>query len=201
MTVVWEAAGGAGAPAVQARVDRFLAQAGRLEGIGAAGAPRVSRDGSIAMADLTLDRRAWDVPVATGEALIALAEDASGDGLRIALGGGPIMQAQDGGSPEGVGMLAAAVILLIAFGSVVAAGLPLAVALFGLGVFAPADRRARRGGRRAGVGDRAGGADRHRRRDRLRAAHPHPLPRGARARRRRCPRRSRRRSPPPAAAR
>jgi putative drug exporter of the RND superfamily len=137
VTVVWEAAGGAGAPAVRSRIDGFLAQARRLEGIGAAGAPRVSRDGSIAMADLTLDRRAWDVPVATGEALIALAEDASGDGLRIALGGGPIMQAQDGGSPEGVGMLAAAVILLIAFGSVVAAGLPLAVALFGLGVFAP----------------------------------------------------------------
>src|SRR5262249_17124538 len=47
-----------------------------------------------------------------------------------------IRNAEGGGSPEGVGLLAAAIVLLIAFGSVVAAGLPLAVALFGLGISA-----------------------------------------------------------------
>ena len=37
-------------------------------------------------------------------------------------------------SPEGIGFLGAAIVLLIAFGSVVAAGLPLAIALVGLGI-------------------------------------------------------------------
>ena len=42
-----------------------------------------------------------------------------------------------------VGIIAAAVILLLAFGSVVAAGLPLATALIGLGIFGAADRAGR----------------------------------------------------------
>ena len=52
------------------------------------------------------------------------------------LGGGPIRMAEGGGGPEGFGLLGAALVLLIAFGSIVAAGLPLAVALFGLGISA-----------------------------------------------------------------
>ena len=84
--------------------------------------------------DLALDRRSWDVPVSTGERLIELAEAAGGDGLRIELGGGPIMEAEGGGQPELVGLIAAAVVLLVAFGSLVAVGMPIAVALVGLGI-------------------------------------------------------------------
>jgi RND superfamily putative drug exporter len=136
VTVVWEAPDAAEGPARE-RADAFLADAERLAGIGDAAPPRISPDGRTALTDLELSQRAWDVPAETGEELIALAEEASGDGLRIALGGGPIAEAQGGGSPESVGLIAAAIILLIAFGSIVAAGLPLAVALFGLGVSAP----------------------------------------------------------------
>jgi putative drug exporter of the RND superfamily len=132
--VVWEDRDGARAPAARERVERFLAQAETLEGIGEAGPPRVSDDGTIAVADLALDRRSWDVPVGTGERLIDLAEAASGDGLRIELGGGPIMEAEGGGQPELVGLIAAAVVLLVAFGSLVAVGMPIAVALVGLGI-------------------------------------------------------------------
>ncbi len=131
--VVWQAPTGVRDPAVEARMSRFLGGASRLEGVGESDRPRISRDGSVAIAGLQLDRRAWDVPVETGEELIEMAEAESGEGLRIELGGGPIRDAE-GGSPEGVGLLAAAVVLLIAFGSVVAAGLPLATAIFGLGV-------------------------------------------------------------------
>ena len=53
---------------------------------------------------------------------------------RIALGGPPVQGVGEGGAPESFGLLAAALILLLAFGSIVAAGLPLAVALFGLGL-------------------------------------------------------------------
>jgi putative drug exporter of the RND superfamily len=136
VTVVWKADRGAQSPAIRARVDRFVRQAERLEGIASADPVRVSRDGRIASRELELDRRPVDVPNSTGKTMIDLAEQTSGDGLTIALGGFPIRNAEGGNSPEGVGLLAAALVLLVAFGSIVAAGLPLAVALFGLGISA-----------------------------------------------------------------
>jgi putative drug exporter of the RND superfamily len=136
ISVVWKASQGAQAPQTEARVQRFLAAAERLEGIGTAGPVRVAPDRTIATTTLELDRRAWDVPDATGTKLVDLAKRSSGDGLTVALGGGPIRMAEGGGGPEGFGLLGAAIVLLIAFGSIVAAGLPLAVALFGLGIAA-----------------------------------------------------------------
>jgi putative drug exporter of the RND superfamily len=133
VTVVWKASD-ARSPQVQQRVNGFLQRAERLPAVGDAGRPRVSRDGTIATTTLELDRPGFDVPDATGTKLIDLAKQSSGDGLTILLGGNVIRNAEGGGSPEGVGLLAAAVVLLIAFGSIVAAGLPLAVALFGLGI-------------------------------------------------------------------
>ena len=74
------------------------------------------------------------MPKEDGEKLVAAAEENSGDGLEIKLGGDPIYRTQEGASPEGVGLLGAAIVLLIAFGSLIAAGLPLAIALVGLGI-------------------------------------------------------------------
>jgi putative drug exporter of the RND superfamily len=76
----------------------------------------------------------WEVPKEDGEKLIAAAEQQTSGGLEIKLGGDPIYRAQEATSPEGIGFLGAAIVLLIAFGSVVAAGLPLAIALVGLGI-------------------------------------------------------------------
>ena len=132
--VVWHAPGGL--EAQRDRMSSFLERAERLQGVAGAQAKRVSSDGTIAMVSLDLDRRAWDMPVETGKRLIEMAEATSGDGLRVELGGVPVTAAQDGGSPELAGLLAAALILLFAFGSVVAAGLPIVTALFGLGVSA-----------------------------------------------------------------
>jgi putative drug exporter of the RND superfamily len=134
--VVWRAPDGVSRPAVQERMDSFLMRAERLEGVGDAEPTQVSRDGTIALARLELERNSWDVPVETGETLIDMAKDTSGAGLRVELGGGVIQDAQEGASPEMAGLLAAAFILLIAFGSVVAAGLPIVTALFGLGISA-----------------------------------------------------------------
>jgi putative drug exporter of the RND superfamily len=136
VTVVWKADRGAMSPAIRRRVDRFVTRAERLEGIATADPVRVSSDGRIATRELELDRRPVDVPNSTGKTMIDLAERAGGHGLTIALGGFPIRNAEGGSSPEGVGLLAAALVLLVAFGSIVAAGLPLAVALFGLGISA-----------------------------------------------------------------
>src|ERR671920_220770 len=76
----------------------------------------------------------WEVPKEAGEKLIEAAEANDGAGLEIKLLGDPIYQAQAQESPEGMGFLGAAIVLLIAFGSIVAAGLPLAIALIGLGI-------------------------------------------------------------------
>jgi RND superfamily putative drug exporter len=67
--------------------------------------------------------------------MIAVAEDAAAPGFDVALGGQTVSQgeAAEIGS-EGIGLAAAAVILLLTFGSVVAAGLPILVAVAGLAV-------------------------------------------------------------------
>ncbi|HET8652251.1 MAG TPA: MMPL family transporter [Gaiellaceae bacterium] len=134
VNVVWEA--GAGARAAEPRIDRLLAAARRVDGIEGASAPRYSRDGSIGLVQLRLERASWDMDTASGKRLIELADEASADGLRVEVGGNLIQSAQEGQPPELMGLLAAAFVLLIAFGSVVAAGLPLLVAIFGLGISA-----------------------------------------------------------------
>jgi len=135
--VVWRSEAGAEAPAVRREIDRFLAEAERLEGIRAARPTQLSKDGETAVARLELDRPGTEVPTETGERLIEMGEDASRADLEIGLGGVVIQNAEGGPGPETFGLLAAAVVLLVAFGSLVAVGLPLAVALFGLGVSTP----------------------------------------------------------------
>ena len=71
----------------------------------------------------------------TGEELVALAQQASNDGLQVAMSGWAISDAQGSEvSPEVVGFAIAALVLLLTFGSLLAAGLPLLTALFGLGI-------------------------------------------------------------------
>jgi putative drug exporter of the RND superfamily len=135
--VVWDAEGGAQSPPVRHEMDDFLARAERLEGVASAQRPQVSPDGSIALARLRLDRPAAEVPTETADRLLDMSEETSEKaGLEVALGGGPIQQAEGGPGPETVGLVAAAAVLLVAFGSLVAVGFPMAVALFGLAISA-----------------------------------------------------------------
>jgi len=136
--VVWQARDGAEAAALQERIDRLAADAAGLEGIGRA-APAadadVSADGTIGVMRIPLTELPGSVPATTGETLIDLAEQTNGDGLRVELGGQLIANAQGGEiSSEMVGLAIAALVLLLTFGTVVAAGLPMATALFGLGI-------------------------------------------------------------------
>ena len=76
-----------------------------------------------------------DMPHESAAALIRITRDASHDGLTVAVRGVSITNAE--APPIGsevVGLLAAAVILLLMFGSIVAAGLPILLALAGLAV-------------------------------------------------------------------
>jgi RND superfamily putative drug exporter len=132
--VVWKDPAGATSPAAKKRVDKFLAEVKGIDHLETQTPARVSKDGTIATTTLPLTIPGWEVPKEDGERLVAAAEDNSGDGLQIKLGGDPIYRAQEGASPEGLGFLGAAIVLLIAFGSLVAAGLPLVIALVGLGI-------------------------------------------------------------------
>jgi len=132
--VVWRDEGGADSPAARERVNAFLDEATQVDHIAEPTPTRISQDGTIGATTLPLTVPGWDVPKEDGEKLIDAAEANSGDGLEIKLGGDPIYAAQESTSPEGIGFLGAAIVLLIAFGSIVAAGLPLAIALVGLGI-------------------------------------------------------------------
>ena len=120
--VVWRTADGTPAG--------FLKTAGALPGLSPAGEPEVSPDGKVAVARLPLTMLASDVPKATGERLLDMRAAA-----HVELGGQVIQTAQQGPiSSEAIGIAVAALVLLIALGTVVAAGLPLVLALFGLGI-------------------------------------------------------------------
>ena len=104
VNVVWESA--AGARSAQPRIDRFVAQASRIDGIGDVSPPRYSEDGTIGLQRLELSRPSWELETEPGSKLIELAEETSGPGLRIELGGNLISSAEEGAPPELVGLLA-----------------------------------------------------------------------------------------------
>ena len=132
--VVWQDEGGVDSPAAREQMDAFFAEAEQVDEISPHTPIRISEDGTIGSSTLPLTAPGWEVPKEDGEKLIAAAEGSSGDGLEIKLGGDPIYTAQEAGSPESYGLLGGAIVLLIAFGSVVAAGLPIVIALVGLGI-------------------------------------------------------------------
>src|SRR5215207_9950765 len=132
--VAWKDPAGARRPRAEKRLHAFFGQAEKVDAVGRHTPSRVSRDGKIGSTTRPLTVPGWEVDKEDGEKLIDAAERNDGDGLEIKLGGDPIYAAQEQSSPEGIGFLGAAIVLLIAFGSVVAAGLPLVIALVGLGI-------------------------------------------------------------------
>jgi putative drug exporter of the RND superfamily len=97
---------------------------------------QISANRHIAFAVVQFNEDAATVPNAAVTKVIDVAESFDRPGYRVALGGGPIgnvITAAPGPS-EGAGIFAAMFIMLIAFGSVVAMGLPILTALFGIAV-------------------------------------------------------------------
>ena len=82
-------------------------------------------------------REPADMPLEDSQRMLDVAAAASTGGLSVSLGGQTVQQAEQGDiGSEGIGLAAAALILLVTFGSVVAAGLPILVAVAGLAVSA-----------------------------------------------------------------
>jgi RND superfamily putative drug exporter len=93
-----------------------------------------SLDGRIGYAQVQFAGQATEVPQSTQTGIADLVASHKVGGLDIAVGGAAVRQAPSIGSTEGIGVIAALVVLLITFGSVVAAGLPMLTALIGVGV-------------------------------------------------------------------
>ena len=126
---------------VRGEVRALLDELGRAPHVASVEDPYAT-EGSITPDGRTLAARVYldvvnpnDMPVEATQRLLGAAEAAERDGLDVALGGRAVQLAEANRSgSEMIGLIAAAVILLLMFGSVVAAGLPLAMAIGALAV-------------------------------------------------------------------
>jgi RND superfamily putative drug exporter len=96
------------------------------------GARQISSDGTIAYAEVNLADRDNKGYEDAGTAVRDLVADTHIRGTEVELAGDIFVEPQQFAS-EGIGLLAAMVVLLVAFGSVLAMGLPIMTALFGIG--------------------------------------------------------------------
>lgn len=101
-----------------------------------AGAHQISRNGHIAYVQVQFNQQAGNLPTAAINKVISTARSFQASGYQVAVGGQAIelVAAAKPGSSEGIGIFAAILIMLLAFGSVVAMGLPIITALFGIAV-------------------------------------------------------------------
>src|SRR5277367_1223183 len=129
------------APAVRAAMTSVFRQAATLPHVVAVvspytprGAQQISKDRRTAFATVAYSKRANALPDTTGKPLIALVDSVHVPGLQVAAGGAVVQQAEgfSTGPATAVGVIAALIILLITFGSLSAAGMPLISAGFGL---------------------------------------------------------------------
>ncbi|WBB60555.1 MMPL family transporter [Streptomyces sp. WMMC500] len=94
----------------------------------------VSKDGSTAYAVVDYKVTAMEIEDETRDAINDVVDKEREDGLTIQAGGDALMVEPDMGNGEIIGVGIALVVLVITFGSLVAAGLPIITALVGVGI-------------------------------------------------------------------
>ncbi|MDP1807711.1 MAG: MMPL family transporter, partial [Acidimicrobiales bacterium] len=140
LSIAFKADAGVADPAVRAEMELFFAAIDDLDGvrfvISPYGGPTpISADGTIGFAQVQLEEFGPAVAPELVRDIIERADDLSeASGLEVNVGGPTAMFAdmEPPGGREGAGVLLALVILVITFGSVIAAGLPIIVAVCGL---------------------------------------------------------------------
>jgi RND superfamily putative drug exporter len=143
-TIVYKVASGSVLdPAVRSRMSAMFARVAKLPHVasvispyaGAASGKSISADGRIAFATVVFDEKANNLPKEAAQRVVDVARAADRTGLQVELGGQAIEETQQAGFgiSTAVGLLAAIIVLLLTFGSLVAMGLPIFTALFGLG--------------------------------------------------------------------
>jgi uncharacterized membrane protein YdfJ with MMPL/SSD domain len=139
LTLAIRSAGPISSPAVRQQVSRALIPFTAAPGVSSVTSPysfgrQISRDGHVAFATVQFTRPSAGISNSEALALMHDASAGSGHGVTLSLGGDIVDLAETpyGGPTEGIGILAAAFVLLIAFGSLLAMGLPVVTALFGI---------------------------------------------------------------------
>ncbi len=143
-TIVYKlSSGSVSDPAVRARMSAMFANLETLPHItsvispyaAAAGGKAISANHRIAFATVVFDEKANLLPTSAAERVIKVARAAAEPGLEVELGGQAIEATRKPGFgvSTAVGLLAAIVVLLLTFGSMIAMGLPIVTALAGLG--------------------------------------------------------------------
>ncbi|MFV5997390.1 MMPL family transporter [Streptomyces sp. NPDC056231] len=142
-TVVWHTTDSTVRAAdVRQTMTRTLHAIEQLPGVGgvtgpygASGAGQISADGHTAYATITFDHQADDIPVQQARSVVDTAKAAAGNGLQVELGGSAVAltEAPSAHLSEAIGVVVAAVVLFLAFGSLAASLLPIATALVSVG--------------------------------------------------------------------
>ncbi|QIY98416.1 MMPL family transporter [Streptomyces sp. S1D4-11] len=142
-TVVWRTTPGTvRSAAVEQTMTRALDEIAALPGVASVVSPyegqgtgRIRGDGRTAYATVTFDGQADNISKSEAQAVVDAAKTAETDGLQVELGGSAIglTQSPGGHLAEVVGVVVAAVVLFLAFGSLAASLLPIATALVGVG--------------------------------------------------------------------
>ncbi|MER7199576.1 hypothetical protein CG723_27125 [Streptomyces sp. CB01635] len=112
---------GSGSKEVAAAADPFVAKT-------------VSKDGTIAYSSVSYKVSSMELTDADRDALQKTVDEARDSGLTVEVGGDALQAMPETGATEIIGVAIAAVVLVITFGSLVAAGLPLLTALIGVGI-------------------------------------------------------------------
>jgi putative drug exporter of the RND superfamily len=121
-----------GMEALFAELDAALEDSEIVSPYDAGAGHQISDDGRIAYGAVNLADRGTDEYEEDAETARSLIDAAAVPGTQIELGGDVFIEEAEFSS-EAIGLIAAIVILLIAFGSLLAMGLPLLTALFGIG--------------------------------------------------------------------
>jgi RND superfamily putative drug exporter len=139
-TIVVQTDAGVDDPGVKQQMNDLLAKAAALPEVTSVVSPydnpaAISSDRKIAYATVNYDKASSEVDLDNAKKILTLVDDSSAQGFQVEVGGQIAAQAEQVnpfGVTELIGVGAAMIILLIAFGSVIAMGLPIATALVGL---------------------------------------------------------------------
>ena len=142
--IVFRAEDGVTDPEVQSAIEGLRADLLELDHVIAVetpyseeGARQIAPDGQIGYATVRFENLNQEpVPLPVLEELKALSADAEVPGLAIEPGGSAVVfsEFEEPGGAESIGFLAAIIILLVTFGSILAMLLPIMMALFGIGI-------------------------------------------------------------------
>ncbi|MFG2612693.1 MMPL family transporter [Streptomyces anulatus] len=97
-------------------------------------AQAVSQNGSTAYISVSYQVSSMELTDASRDSLEDAGKDAQKSGMKVEIGGDALQVMPHTGTAEIIGVVIAAIVLVITFGSLVAAGLPLVTALVGVGI-------------------------------------------------------------------